>query len=163
MVPVFLSLASSLGQSRPRLAAVAAVIALVGFAGGGVMNMTLRVTGGALADVGVTGATFDALQAEFEAGTSILLPLLMTGPLAPLASLLLGIGFLLAHRLRLQAWLLILGGLLLPAGQLFLIATDATYTAALVLWAVALVPLGLRMLRANGLEPAMDNAELATA
>lgn len=163
MVPVFLSLAATLGQWRPRLAAVAAVIVLLGIAGGGVMNMTLRVATGALVDVGVTPATFDALQAEFEAGTSVMMPLLLTGPLGPLAALLLGIGLLHAGRLRPQAWLLVLGGVLLPAGQLFMVATDVTYTAALVLWALALVPMGVRMLRSGDLEPAIVDTELATA
>lgn len=153
MVPVFLSLAATLGQWRPRLAALAAVTALLGIAGGAVMNMTLRVASGALSDVGVTAATFDALQAEFEAGTSVMMPLLLTGPLGPLAAFLLGIGFLHARQLRPQAWLLLLGGVLLPAGQLFMVATDATYTAALVLWAVALVPMGVRMLRAHRVDP----------
>ena len=147
LVPVFLTLASRLGPTHPRLAVAALVASLVGIAGGGLTNMVLRVTTGALVEVGVTAATFDALQADLEAGSTILMWLIWTGPVGPLASILIGIGLLRSGQPRPQAWLMIAAGVFLPMGQLFLIAPDVMYSLALVMWAAALVPEGVQILR----------------
>lgn len=147
LVPVFISLADLLGTHRPRLAIVAAITGLIGFAGGGVMQMTMRVMNGEFLRLGVSESVFEQAQAELEAGSSILLVLIATGPLVPLTSFLLGIGFLLTGRFRVQGWLLATAGVSFLSGQFFLVATDLTYTLALALWAAALIPMGVRMLR----------------
>ena len=54
LVPVFLALAYYLADYMPRFAAFVAIIALIGFAGGGVMNMALRVTIHEFVNAGVT-------------------------------------------------------------------------------------------------------------
>lgn len=150
MVPVFVTLADRLGHHKPRLAAVAVVTALVGFAGGGVMQMTMRVMSGEFARLGVAETVFEQTQTDLEAGRSLLIVLIAMGPLVPITSILLGIGFLLAKRIQLQAWLLTFAGVSFLSGQLLLVATDVTYTLALFLWAVALVPMGYRALREDG-------------
>jgi len=149
LIPVFLTMTDWLGQSMPKLAAFISVIALIGFAGGGVMQMVLRTIIAELVSVGVTAAMFEQLQANFESGQSPLILLILMGPLIPLSSLLLGIGFLLAKQLRWQAWLFVASGVLFLTGQFFVVATEITYTLAMLLWAVIFIPLGLRFLRGD--------------
>lgn len=120
--------------------------------------MTMRVMNGEFLRLGVAESVFQQAQADLESGSSVILVLIATGPLVPLTSLLLGVGFLLAGRLRPQGWLLTIAGVSFLSGQLFLIATDLTYTFALALWAAALIPMGVRMLgdeRADGLTSAL--------
>ena len=147
LVPVFMALANHLGYSMPKLGALTLITALIGFAGGGVMNMTLRVLVPDLMDAGVTLAMFDALAENAMNNNALSNILIMTGPLGPLTSLLIGIGFLISKQLRSTGWLLLVAGLLFVLGQGMQIAADINYPLALLLWAVALVPIGLRLLR----------------
>lgn len=147
LTPVFLHLATMLGRDRPRLAAVAAVIALIGFAGGGVMNMAMRVLIHDLAVSGVPQTAFDEYTNRMMAGSVLSLALIMTGPLGPISASLLGFGFLRSGRLGWRGWALLASGLIFMTGQLFQQLPEITYVGASVLWAVILVPMGMRMLR----------------
>jgi len=156
LVPVFLSLADYLGHCKPKLAIVVSALALVGFAGGGVFNMTIRAVIPDLMAVGMTESMTDQLQARIESGQGTLIPLVLTGPLVPISSILLGIGLLLAGRIRARAWLLIAAGALFMMGQLLLVWTEFMYILALAMWAVALIPIGVSLLRGNHLQRILE-------
>jgi hypothetical protein len=143
---VFGHLAHGLGSRAPRLAIAALIMAVLGFAGGGVYQMTMRVMIDLFVDYGLDPSDLQTITDDAEAGSTATLLAVGLGPLVPLTSLLVGIGYLRTELDRRLGWLLALAGVLLFAGQALVIATEATYGTALVLWAVALVPIGLRML-----------------
>ena len=147
LVPVFLALAYYLADYMPRFAAIIAIIALIGFAGGGVMNMALRVIIHEFVNAGATEAMFDQIVKNWEEGNSIGMILILTGPLGPLASLLLGIGFLIKKLIRITALLLLMAGILFMSGQLLQISPSITYPLATALWAIAIIPLGIKIIQ----------------
>lgn len=143
----FIELSRRLGKFKPKLAAVTTVTSLVGFAGGGVMNMVYRVMIPDLAAAGMTTEMMDRVNENMMSGamSAEFLLLIFMGPLAPLSSLMIGVGFLLAGRFRWQATLLILGGVMFPLGELFLLGM-MFYVGATILWAIVLVPMGIKMI-----------------
>lgn len=146
LVPVFLSLAYYLADYMPRFAAFIAILALIGFAGGGVMNMALRVIVHEFVNAGATEAMFEQIVKNWEEGNSIGMILILTGPLGPLSSVLLGIGFLIKKVIRIPALLLLVAGLLFMSGQLLQLSPSITYPLATALWAIALIPLGIKLI-----------------
>ena len=146
LVPVFVHLAHGLGGRASRLAIAALITAVLGFAGGGVYQMTMRVMIAGFVDHGLDISVLQSITDDAEAGSTATLLAVGLGPLVPVTSVLVGIGYVRTGLDRRLGWLLVTAGALLFAGQALVIATEATYGAALVLWAVALVPLGMRML-----------------
>jgi hypothetical protein len=149
LVPVFVHLAHLLGSHAPRLAVAALITAVLGFAGGGVYQMTMRVMIAGFVDHGLDTSVLQSITDDAEAGSTATLLAVGFGPLVPITSVLVGIGYVrtkLDHRL---GWLLAIAGTLLFAGQALVIATEVTYGTAVVLWAVALVPIGARMITAQ--------------
>ena len=146
LVPVFLALAYYLADYMPRFAAFISIIALIGFAGGGVMNMALRVTIYEFVNAGATEAILEQIVKNWEAGNSRGLLLIMTGPLGPISSILLGIGFLSKKIIPIPALFLLIAGLSFMAGQLLQISPSITYPFATACWAIALIPLGIKQI-----------------
>lgn len=145
LVPVFMHLADGLGESMPRLATASLIVALLGFAGGGVYQMSSRVTLDLALKYGFDPDMLQRAIDDAEAGSVTTFLVIFIGPLVPISSLLVGIGYIRSRLDRRVGWLLTASGALTLTGQLLVIATEVTYTAALVLWAVALVPVGRRM------------------
>ena len=158
MTPVFLALAYHLGRYLPRYAAIIAVIALIGFAGGGVMNMSSRVVIHDFVQVGVTEPMLAQMVNNWEEGNSLGLILILTGPFGPISSIMLGIGFLVGKVSRVKGWLLILAGIIFMSGQLFQIAPEFGYPVGNVLWLIALTPMGLKIISGTGLEEQLEKS-----
>jgi hypothetical protein len=164
LTPVFLHLAAMLGRDRPKLAAVITVLALIGFAGGGVMNMSMRVFIHDLAISGTPQAVFDEYTSRMIAGSVLSLVLIMTGPLGPISASLLGYGFVRSGRLGWRGWGLLASGLIFMTGQLFQLLPEVTYVGATVLWTLILIPMGIRIIRDDTAARAVaETADLAAA
>ena len=144
LTPVFVHLAIGLDVDRPRWAKVTAVLALLGFAGGGVYQMTMRVIFWVFIDAGAQQAV-EKITDDLEAGTATTLLAFGLGPLIPISSAAIGIGCIRSRLDVRTGWLLTAAGTLLFIGQALTFGTEFTYTGALVLWAVALVPIGMRL------------------
>ncbi len=144
----FVELSRRFAHARPQLATVTTVTAVIGFGVGGVVNMALRTFIPDLVTVGVTIEQLNAITELWMTGTAnpALLLVIFTGPLGPLTSILVGIGFLLGGVSKVRGSLLIAAGILFPMGELFLVGF-ALYVTATVLWVLVLVPMGLDLLR----------------
>lgn len=145
LVPVFMHLAGGLHPVRPRLATITVVTALLGFAGGGVYQMAMRVLIRVFVDASVDRSVLQTIVDDAEAGTTTTLLAGGLGPLIPLTSIAIGVGYVRGRSDARLGWLLTVAGVLFLAGQALVIATEVTYTAALVLWTLALVPIGLEL------------------
>lgn len=143
LVPVFMHLAGRLHPVGPRLAKVTVVTALLGFAAGGVYQMAMRVVIRIFADAGVDQSVMQTIADDAEAGTTTTLLAAGLGPLIPLTSIAIGVGYVRGRSDVRLGWMLTVAGILFLAGQALVVATEVTYTAALVLWSLALVPIGL--------------------
>lgn len=152
LIPVFLALAYYLGKYVPRYAAIVSVIALIGFAGGGVMNMVFRVIIHDFVNVGVTENMLAQMVKNWEEGNALALILILTGPFGPISSIMLGIGFLINKLSRTQGWLFILAGLVFMSGQLFQILPEVGYPVGNFLWTIVLIPMGIKLISGQNLD-----------
>ena len=119
--------------------------------------MAMRVIFWVFIDAGAQQAV-EKLTEDLEAGTATTLLAFGLGPLIPISSVAIGIGYV-RSRLDLRlGWMLTAAGTLLFVGQALTFGTEFTYTGALVLWAIALVPLGVSLRRPEA--DATDGASL---
>jgi hypothetical protein len=143
-VPVYLALANRLSVYRPRLAAVARVTGLVG-AVTGVVWESLRVFSQGLVESGMTP---EQAQRFLDEQLAYSWPLTVS-VLFPLTSVLLGLALAGRGLPRWQGLALAGGGLGFVTGQALMVAIDITYPVGAALWVMALVPLGIEVLRHN--------------
>jgi hypothetical protein len=151
MIPPFFAMADELGKFKPRLSLVASAMVLLGFGGGAVWNMGWRVLVPDLISAGVSVSALDQLMANMEQAQAsmALLVITLVGVFTWMSSVVLGVGLLSSGHMHREAVLLLVAGLLFPLGQLFQLGS-LFYFAAIALWAVALVPVGVRRLSALG-------------
>jgi hypothetical protein len=137
LVPVYLHLSGRLSLQSPTLGAITSITGLCGSVAGVAMEYT-RVLEFTLRRHGASDTVWSAFYLD-PGGEMLMFALL--GPLFPLTSLLLGIGFLRSRLLpRWVCVALILSGIFFPIGQVLEleIGLKVFYPLACLLWAVAL-------------------------
>lgn len=145
-VPIYLELARRLGESHRVLGIVTSVTGLLGATAGFSLEH-LRVTEHALRSHGAGSALFASMYGD--PGWEFLSVALL-GPLFPLTSVLLGIGFFRARTLpRWVAACLVGAGIGFPLAQVvgWEWGLRITYPLATVLWLVSMSFVGLRYVR----------------
>lgn len=158
-IPIYLELARLLGQHSPRYGLLCAVSGLFGMAAS-VLPATARIWQLTFLRAGINEEVWDLLGTTPE-----IMPIALFGLLAPLTSLLLGIGLL-----RVPSYSRWTAVSLIVAGISFLMAqvtgTDALfillvfYPLATVAWLVALAPMGWRYLTDRA-DPQIVQTEVA--
>jgi hypothetical protein len=156
-VPIYLELSRRLATTHRKLGAVTAVTGLLGATCGFAMELA-RPLEHVLRARGAGDAVWQAFYAD--PGGEYLAAALL-GPLFPLTSILLGVGFLRARTLpRWVAACLIAAGVGFPLAQVGGLdwALHYTYPGATVLWLAALGWIGVRVLGAPREAPAAASA-----
>ncbi len=149
-VLIYLELSRRLSATHPRLAAFTSVTGLFGAVTGFALEF-LRVVEHSLRLHGAGDAIW---QSYYQHPSWQMLAVGLLGPLFPLTSILLGIGFLRAGTLpRPRAAALLAAGILFPLAQVFEIpiALRVGYPLAALLWLVALAPVGVAIARRSAL------------
>lgn len=147
-VPIYLELSRRLGVTHPRFAAVTTVTGLLGATAGFALEL-LRVAEHTFRMHGAGDAVFASAYADPGAA---FLSVALLGPLFPLTSILLGVGFLRARTLpRWVAACLVGAGVGFPLAQVvgWEWGLRVTYPLATVLWFAALAYVGLASERRN--------------
>jgi len=143
-VPIYVELARRLGETHPRLGTAAIFLGLAGAVTGFSMELH-RVVEFTLRNLGAGDAVWEAFYAN--PGAEYLSVALM-GPLFPLTSIVLGVGFWRARTLpRWIAACLVAAGVGFPLAQVvgWDVALKVTYPGACALWLVALLAVRARL------------------